>query len=194
MKVLLVNGAQAFGHSGGKLNTTLHKAACKQLAELGHQIQETHIETGYQIEEEVTKIVWAEVVIYQMAGWWMGTPWKMKKYMDEVYTAGHGKLYQDDGRTRSNPAKQYGTGGLLQNHQYMLSVTWNAPIEAFEEFGNFFDGRGVDGVYFAFHKAQQFLGATALPSFIANDVIKEPNVEANIADYQTHLKQVFGKG
>lgn len=38
----------------------------------------------------------------------------------------------------------------------MLSVTWNAPVEAFNEFGNFFDGRGVDGVYFAFHKSQQF--------------------------------------
>lgn len=192
MKILLVNGAQAFGHSGGKLNTTLHEIACKQLTELDHEIQQTHIDAGYQTEEEVTKIVWADAVIYQMAGWWMGTPWKMKKYMDEVYTAGHGKLYQDDGRTRSNPAKQYGTGGLLQNHSYMLSVTWNAPIEAFEEFDNFFDGRGVDGVYLAFHKAQQFLGAAALPSFIVNDVIKEPNIEAYITAYQSHLKQVFG--
>ena len=193
MTILLLNGAQSFGHAGGKLNNTLHQIAFKQLVELGHQIQETHIETGDQEEQEVTKMLWADIVIYQMAGWWMSTPWKMKKYMDEVYTAGQGKLYQDDGRTRTAPSKQYGTGGLLQDHKYMLSVTWNAPQEAFEQFGNFFDGRGVDGVYFTFHKAQQFLGLTALPSFIANDVIKKPNIEATIAAYTNHLKQVIGK-
>lgn len=31
---------------------------------------------------------------------------------------------------------------MLEGRHYMLSVTWNAPVEAFEEFGNFFDGRG----------------------------------------------------
>ncbi|SPZ23372.1 Modulator of drug activity B [Providencia rettgeri] len=36
-----------------------------------------------------------------------------KKYMDDVYTLGHGHLYANDGRTRQNPSKQYGTGGLL---------------------------------------------------------------------------------
>lgn len=193
MKILLINGSQVFGHSGGKLNNILHQTACEQLIELEHQIQETHIETGYQEQQEVTKILWADIVIYQMAGWWMNLPWKMKKYMDEVYTAGQGKLYKDDGRTRTDPTKQYGTGGLLQGHKYMLSVTWNAPQEAFQQFGNFFDGRGVDGVYFAFHKAQQFLGSTPLPSFIANDVIKNLNLQATVEAYKTHLKQIIGR-
>lgn len=193
MKILLINGAQEFAHSGGLLNTTLHKVALKQLTELGHQVQETNIEQGYEESEEVEKILWADAVIYQMAGWWMGTPWKVKRYMDDVYTGGAGKLYKDDGRTRSDPLKQYGTGGLLQGRQYMLSVTWNAPVKAFNEFGNFFDGRGVDGVYFAFHKSQQFLGLSALPTFIVNDVIKDPHVNEYIATYQEHLTQVFGK-
>ncbi|CAB5599263.1 Modulator of drug activity B [Providencia rettgeri] len=55
-------------------------------------------------------------------------------------------------------------------------MTWNAPIDAFDEFDNFFDGRGVDGVYFAFHKSQQFLGLKKFPTFMVNDVIKEPNI------------------
>lgn len=194
MKILLINGSQVFAHSGGQLNTTLHTVAVETLTQLGHQIKETYIERdGYSDAEEVDKILWADVIIYQMAGWWMGTPWKVKKYMDDVYTAGAGKLYENDGRTRSDPTKQYGTGGLLQGRRYMLSVTWNAPVEAFEEFGNFFDGRGIDGVYFAFHKSQQFLGLTALPNFMANDVMKKPNVEETTMAYRDHLTKIFGK-
>lgn len=193
MKILLINGAQAFAHSDGRLNTTLHEAAVKTLTAMGHEVKETHIEKGYEEAEEVAKILWADAIVYQMAGWWMSTPWKVKKYMDDVYTTGAGKLYENDGRTRSDPTKQYGTGGMLQGRRYMLSVTWNAPIAAFEEFGNFFDGKGVDGVYYPFHKSQQFLGLSALPSFIANDVIKEPNVEGTVAAYQSHLQKVFGK-
>lgn len=193
MNILLINGSAQFSHSGGKLNTTLHQHAVKVLSDLGHTIEQTAIGQGYEPKAEVEKILQANAIIYQMAGWWMGTPWTVKKYIDDVFTAGQGKLYENDGRTRSDPAKQYGTGGLLQGKRYMLSVTWNAPLEAFNEFGNFFDGRGVDGVYYAFHKSQQFVGLRALPTFIANDVIKNPQIPAFLAAYEAHLKTVFGQ-
>ncbi|MCK9782882.1 MULTISPECIES: NAD(P)H-dependent oxidoreductase [Enterobacterales] len=192
MNILLINGGQNFGHSAGRLNRTLHDIASEHLVTLGHSVKETQIEEGYDIEEEIEKFLWADTIVYQMPGWWMMMPWKVKKYMDDVYTLGHGKLYENDGRTRRDPKKQYGTGGLLQGKQYMISVTWNAPVEAFNEFGNFFDGRGVDGVYFAFHKSQQFLGLSQLPTFMTNDVIKEPNVDQDIIEYKAHLTHVFG--
>lgn len=37
-----------------------------------------------------------------------------EKYIDEVFTAGHGSLYASDGRTRSDAGKKYGSGGLIQ--------------------------------------------------------------------------------
>ncbi|HHF0522926.1 TPA: NAD(P)H-dependent oxidoreductase [Vibrio alginolyticus] len=40
-----------------------------------------------------------------MPGWWKESPWIVKKYMDEVFTMGHGHLYDIDGRMRSNPLK-----------------------------------------------------------------------------------------
>ncbi|UNH43590.1 NAD(P)H-dependent oxidoreductase [Moellerella wisconsensis] len=191
MNILLINGGHQFGHSGGQLNRTLHEVACNQLAELGHTIKMTDIEHGYQVEEEVEKFLWAEAIIYQMPGWWMMMPWQVKKYMDEVYTAGHSKLYESDGRTRKDPSKQYGSGGLLQGRKYLLSVTWNAPEAAFNDADNFFEGKGVDGVYFPFHKSQQFLGMASLPSFMVNDVIKQPQVDQFIADYKQHLIREF---
>ncbi|MGO2055411.1 MAG: NAD(P)H-dependent oxidoreductase, partial [Halomonadaceae bacterium] len=118
--------------------------------------------------------------------------WIVKRYIDEVLTEGHGSLYASDGRSRQDPTKQYGSGGLLQGRRYMLSLTWNAPLEAFDEPDNFFEGRGVDGVYFPFHKSQEFIGLAALPTFIANDVMKMPDVDRDKAAYRNHLRKALG--
>ncbi|MBJ7545998.1 NAD(P)H-dependent oxidoreductase [Pseudomonas sp. OA3] len=191
-KILLLNGGKAFAHSHGQYNSTLHDAAVAFLDRAGFDVKTTFIDGGYDVEEEVQKFLWADVVIYQMPGWWMGAPWTVKKYLDEVFTAGHGSLYANDGRTRSDASQKYGSGGLIQGKQYMLSLTWNAPIQAFEDPTDFFEGKGVDAVYFPFHKANEFLGMTGLPTFICNDVMKVPNIEQDVARYEQHLAQVFG--
>ena len=56
--------------------------------------------------------------------------------------------------------------------KHMLSLTWNAPIEAFTREGDFFEGKGVDVLYMHFHKLNEFLGLTRLPTFLCNDVVK----------------------
>ena len=104
----------------------------------------------------------------------------------------YGSLYASDGRTRSDASKKYGSGGLIQGKTYMLSLTWNAPMEAFTDKEQFFHGVGVDGVYLPFHKANQFLGMEALPTFIANDVIKMPDIPRYVAEYREHLAKIFG--
>lgn len=161
--ILIINGAKKFAHSNGQLNDTLTEVADGLLRDLGHQVKIVRADSDYDIKEEVQNFVWADVVIWQMPGWWMGAPWTVKKYMDDVFTEGHGTLYASDGRTRSDAAKKYGSGGLVQGKKYMLSLTWNAPMEAFTEKDQFFHGVGVDGVYLPFHKANQFLGMDALP-------------------------------
>lgn len=64
-------------------------------------------------------------------------------------------------------------------------------MEAFTDPDQFFHGVGVDGVYLHFHKANQFLGMEALPTFICNNVIKQPDIEADIARYREHLAKIF---
>ncbi|MBD9481536.1 NAD(P)H-dependent oxidoreductase [Pseudomonas sp. PDM14] len=191
-KILLLNGGKQFAHSAGRYNETLHDAAIAFLDRAGFDVQATFIDGGYDLDEEVAKFLWADVVIWQMPGWWMGAPWTVKKYMDEVFTAGHGSLYANDGRTRSDASQKYGSGGLLQGRQYMISATWNAPQQAFDDPSDFFEGKGVDAVYFPFHKANQFLGMSSLPTFLAVDVMKRPDIDADIARYEAHLKAVFG--
>ncbi|GHU15228.1 NADPH quinone reductase MdaB [Betaproteobacteria bacterium] len=190
-KILIINGAKKFAHSGGQLNDTLTEVAESFLREAGHEVQVTRADSGYDIQAEVQKFIWVDAVIYQMPGWWMGVPWTVKKYIDDVFTGGHGSLYTDDGRTRSDASKKYGSGGLLQGKKYMLSLTWNAPMEAFTDKEQFFHGAGVDGVYLPFHKANQFLAMEALPTFIVNDVIKMPDVPRYMAEYRQHLAKNF---
>ena len=189
--ILLINGAKTFAHSNGQLNDTLTELAQEVLLDLGHQVQVTRADSEYDAKAEVEKFLWADSVIYQMPGWWMGAPWTVKKYIDDVFTEGHGSLYANDGRSRADASKKYGSGGLIHDKNYMLSLTWNVPMDAFNDAEQFFHGVGVDGVYLPFHKANQFLGMKTLPTFIVNDVIKAPEVEAYMAQYRDHLTQVF---
>ena len=192
-RILSINAGKAYAHSKGQLNATLHELAVGELSELGHDVVTTCLEDGYDVQQEVERFLWADAIIYQMPGWWMGAPWTLKRYIDEVFTHGHGKLYASDGRSRHDASKRYGSGGLLQGRRYMLSLTWNAPRMAFEDPEDFFEGRGVDGVYFPFHKAQQFLGLEALPTFLATDVIKNPDIELYQREYRAHLRELFGR-
>ena len=50
----------------------------------------------------------------------------------------------------------------------------------------------ADALYMYFHKLNEFIGLTRLPTFLCNDVIKNPQVEQYVADYQAHLEKVFG--
>ncbi|UMO87909.1 NAD(P)H-dependent oxidoreductase [Pectobacterium sp. PL64] len=189
--ILLINAGKSFAHSKGELNQTLTDVAASFLRDKGHDVRVTVVDNGYDIEQEIQNYLWADTIIYQMPGWWMDTPWILKKYIDEVFTAGHGSLYASDGRSRSDASKKYGSGGLLQGRKYMLSLTWNAPLEAFNDPEQFFHGVGVDGVYLPFHKANQFIGLSPLPTFICNDVMKEPDVPTYLANYRQHLDEHF---
>lgn len=189
--ILLINAGKAFAHSKGQLNDTMSDVAASFLREKGYDVRVIKIDDGYDIQQEVQNYLWADTIIYQMPGWWMGAPWTLKKYIDEVFTEGHGSLYASDGRTRSDDSKKYGSGGLLQGKTYMLSLTWNAPLEAFTDKDQFFHGVGVDGVYLPFHKANEFIGLAALPTFICNDVIKQPDIDGDIARYREHLEKFF---
>lgn len=101
----------------------------------------------------------ADVVILQTPVNWMGVTWSMKKYMDEVYTAGMGgQLCSGDGRHRGTD-NQYGTGGTLQGKKYLLSVTFNAPQDAFNDESQYlFQGKSVDDLFFPVHMNFRFFG------------------------------------
>jgi len=192
-KVLLINAHQRYeGFAEGKLNQTLIDAAKDFLSGMGYEIKTTIVENGYDIAEELEKYKWTDFVFVQTPVYWMSVPYIFKKYIDEVHTAGLGEVFcKDDGRTRSDLSKKYGSGGFMHGKKYMISTTWNAPLEAFEDSNQFFEGKGVDGVFMWLHKNYQFFGMAPLPTFSCYDVLKNADVENDLKRFKQHLNGAF---
>jgi len=191
MKVLLINARQPIeGMSQGKLNGYIAESIRQHLLGKGHDVRSTEIVEGYDIEQEVEKHLWADVIITQSPVYWFGNPWIYKKYVDEVFNAGllNPRMVANDGRTRSDPSRQYGTGGLMQGKKYLLSLTWNAPEAAFGDPRQYlFEGKSVDDV-FVFNTANyRFCGAEILPSFSCHDVLKQAFDSNDIERLKAHL-------
>ncbi|MGY2680817.1 NAD(P)H-dependent oxidoreductase [Pseudomonas tolaasii] len=192
---LVVNAFQLYeGFSKGELNKTMAGVIQEELERRGYEVRTTNIEQGYIVDEEVEKHVWADIIFLQTPIHWFGAPWIYKKYADEVFTAGllQKRLIVDDGRTRTDPAKQYGTGGLMQGKRYMLSLTWNAPRAAFDDEDQYlFGGKSVDDVMVGNTANYRFCGAEVLPSFSSFNVIKDPHVAEDVVRLREHLAQLF---
>lgn len=190
-KVLIIDaGCENYG-KGGTLSHEYAALAASELFKLGWTAEITTVDRDFDPEAEAQKVVSADVVIVQTPGWWMSTPWQLKRYEDLVFV--NPKLCGGDGRSRSNPEKKYGTGGFLTDKHYMLSSTWNAPLEAFTEPGQFFEGRGIDGLFIPLHKTFAFIGMKPMASFMANDVFKNPTIAADFERYKAHLAAEFAK-
>lgn len=191
--VFIINAHQPYSFSPGRLNRTLAEMAADQLAERGYAVRSTDMDREFNVDEEIENHRWADAVIIQSPVNWMGMPWSFKKYMDEVYTAGtDGRLCDGDGRTRKDPSKQYGTGGTLTGKRYMLSLTFNAPADAFNDPGQYlFQGRTVDDLFWPAHLNFIFFGMTPLPTFTCHDVVKNPQIDEDFLRFSTHLREHF---
>ena len=196
MNVFIINGGQTFAHSGGMFNNTLTGWTVEVMKEKGFAYRVTNINDAFDPLAEVENFKWADVIIYHTPIWWFQLPNGMKRYIDEVFTAGHDNgIYRNDGRSRKNPDVNYVTGGLMQGKRYMVTTSWNAPQTAFTLEGEFFDRHTVDeGVLFGFHKMNQFVGMTRIEGFHFHDLEKNATPE-RIAEYHkayvAHINRVI---
>lgn len=191
--ILIINAHHHYPFAEGKLNKTLAQIADDRLAAKGHNTQIVHTDEEWDIEEELKKHQWADIVLLQSPVNWMMVPWTFKKYMDEVYTAGmHGALCNGDGRHDDSPKENYGAGGTLNGKKYMLSLTFNAPEESFNDPNEYlFQGKSVDDLWFPMHMNFRFFAMEALPTFACYDVMKNPDVEKDLERFKAHIDDNF---
>ena len=191
--IFLINAHQPYPFSEGKLNQTFADRARDYFHAQGYATRFTAMTEPYDVDEEIEKHGWADVIFLQSPVNWMGVSWSFKKYMDAVYSYGmDGRLCAGDGRTRQDPSKQYGTGGTLAGKQYMLSLTFNAPREAFDDPAQtFFGGKSVDDLFWPMHLNFKFFGMTPLETFSSHDVMKNPDVENDLQRFDAHLQRHF---
>ncbi|MEM0514679.1 NAD(P)H-dependent oxidoreductase [Pseudoalteromonas sp. YIC-827] len=190
--VLIINAHQYYPFSEGKLNAALVDKAITQLEGKGYQTRVVTMEQEFDVEKELENHQWADFILLQTPINWMGVPWSFKKYMDEIYTAGMGgALCNGDGRHESNPKANYGRGGTLSDTKYMMSLTFNAPAESFDNTSEFFDGKSIDDLLFPMHMNFKFFGMTPMPTFACFDVMKNADVESDFTRFENHLNSHF---
>ena len=192
--VLIINGHQYYENiAEGKLTAIFIDAANTFFTSNDFNVKNTVIESDYDISEEVDKFAWADYILFQYPVYWMGVPWSTKKYIDEIFSAGQDNgMYVNDGRSRKDPTKKYGSGGLMQSKKYMLSLTYNCPTTEFNNTEGFFDGLSLDEANIATHKTFQFCGATPLQSYSIHDIFKgDLDVIAEVEKFKTLLHENF---
>jgi NADPH dehydrogenase (quinone) len=187
-KALILNAHQVYpGISEGRLNRSLVSFISAELTRKGYETRETAIATGYDIEQEAAKHLWADVIIVQSPAYWVSTPYIYKKYVDEVFTSAMiaGTFLGGDGR----PQGQYGSGGKMHGKKFLLSMTMNAPRQAFgDRDQKLFSGRSVDEVFFSASAAYRFCGVEVLPAFACFDVMKNPDIANDFKRLSRHLE------
>ena len=191
--VFVINAHEEYDFAKGELNRTLTQMALDHLQINGYETLLTTMKDDWEVDPEIEKHMWADAILLQTPVNWMGVPWSFKKYMDHVYSAGmDGRLCAGDGRSRGDASKQYGSGGTLTGKKYMMSLTFNAPADAFGDASQvFFDGKSVDDLFWPMHLNFRFFGMEALPTFACHDVMKNPDVAKDFERFREHLDHHF---
>jgi len=195
-KVLLINTHLTYPNwTEGKLNDSFFKVAKDFFESKLYEVLETTIEDGYQPDEEVKKHLEAGIVILQTPINWFGAPWIYKKYVDEVFNSAlfSKSFLTGDGRTPENPTAQYGTGGLMQGKKIMISATWNAPAEAFDNpHQPLLQGKGLTDMFLPITSNYRFCGYDILDSYNCFNIYRRTDIAKDLEYYPKHLAQVFG--
>jgi NADPH dehydrogenase (quinone) len=194
-KVLLIDTHLTYPNwLEGKLNNAFHQVAKDFFISKSIQVFETKVEAVYIPEQEVEKHLEADIVILQTPVNWFGAPWIYKKYVDEVFNCGLNsqKFLIGDGRTRTDPTKQYGTGGKLQGKKFMICATWNAPAEAFDNTAQqLLYGKSTSDLFLNITSNYRFCGCEIMPGYNCFDIFKNENIAKDLENYPAYLKSVF---
>lgn len=179
--ILLILGKETNEFARGSYNQGLFDAAVETLKD-NYEVLTTVVEEGYDPAEEIAKFKAADAVIYQYPVYWFMMPPALKKYLDEVFAYGEFFVFSDG---------PYGSGGLMGGKRFMLSTTWNAPREAFDDPHGFYEGLSVEDMLLPMRKSHAYCGFEELPHFSCHNVIKEPRFAADRERWIRHLETLF---
>ncbi len=180
--ILLILGAENGDFAKGAYNRGLFETASSLLGQT-KKVETTIIVDGFDVDEEIQKFKRADAIIFQYPIYWFMMPPSLKSYIDQVYAYDEFYTFNDG---------PYATGGLMGGRKYMLSTTWNAPIEAFGEQNGLLEGRTASDVISPMRMTQEYCALEPLPHFFCHNIVKDPQFSADNARYKQHLASVFG--
>ncbi len=116
MKILLVTAGYSIFDAKGHLNSFLAYLTEKNLTEKGHKVKISDVtKDTWDVDREVTKLLWADAIIYITPIMWFNLPAPMVKWLDEVL------LYEKTFII----TEEYGEGGQVPADKFMIVATSN---------------------------------------------------------------------
>lgn len=153
---------------------------------LKQQIEEMHATevNGFaaEIEAEMVKLEWCDLMIWQFPLWWFGLPATLKGWVDRVFAMG--RIYGGD-RLYQN--------GVFQGKRALLSLTTGGPEESY--LPNGFNG-DIAGILRPIHRGiLQFTGFGVLAPQIVYGPVRMTDEERGqqLAAYAARLKRLGGE-
>ena len=147
------------------------------------QIEEMHASemTGFsaEIEAEIEKMEWCDLMVWQFPLWWFGLPAMLKGWVDRVFamqrTYGGGRIYQS---------------GVFRGKRALLSLTTGGPEDAYRK--GAFNG-DIAAILRPIHRGiLQFVGFDVLAPQIVYGPVRLTDEQRNsaLASYAERLRSI----
>jgi len=184
MNILVVTGGYSIFDAKGQLNGFLAHLTEKNLSKKAHKIKfsDTTKET-YNIDREVEKLLWAEVIIYITPIMWFNMSAPMVEWLDKVL------LYEKTFVI----TKEYGEGGKVPAKNFMIVATSNMKSSDLGKGYVMKETPHIDGVLQPLIMTNNYLSIrNQMATFHADDVIAGDTSWIEDA-YMKHLDEEFNK-
>lgn len=150
------------------------------------QIEEMYATETYgfadDVEAEIQKIEWCDLMIWQFPLWWFGLPGILKGWVDRVFAMG-----------RTYGGERLYANGAFKGKRAMLSLTTGGPAAAYVKGG--FNG-DIGAILRPVHRGMlQFTGFEVLAPQIAYGPVRLQQEDRNalLAAYAERLKKIAGE-
>jgi putative NADPH-quinone reductase len=157
-------------------------ATAKDLKYFKQKIEEMHATEmksfSAEIESEIEKIEWCDLMILQFPLWWFGLPAVLKGWVDRVFamgrTYGGGRIYED---------------GVFRGKRALLSLTTGGPEEGYRKGAS---QRDISSVLRPIHRSMQFVGFDVMaPQVIYGPVrLTDEQRKQHFATYAARLQDI----
>lgn len=133
------------------------------------------------VRDEMKKVEWADILIFQFPVWWTSFPAIMKGWIDRIFA---------NGFAFDSSKEKYYEYGLLKGKKAMLSFTTGAPEVAYSKNGPHGDINELF-VYIT-HTMLELAGLEVLPSFtiFGPSLMSKSEVKGHLEEYEKVLKSV----
>jgi NAD(P)H dehydrogenase (quinone) len=126
------------------------------------------------LQAEMDKLAWCDVLVFQFPIWWLGMPAIMKGWIDRVFAIG-----------RAYGGGRWFNGGVLAGKRALCSVTLGGPAAVYSDQGVY---GSIEAILYPIHRGIfEFTGLTVIEPFVVHGVHRlEPEARAEALERYRH--------